>query len=441
MTKHLMNHRFLGAVFIGLLVLAVWLTAGAFSQRFTSFDTVSAKSSSVGLQLPARADVKVRGVIVGQVTKVTSDGEGATMKLGIKPDMIGEIPRNVTASILPKTLFGEKYVDLTIPSDPSSTALRSGDSIGRTKLPTEVEAVLNDLYPLLRTVQPAELNYTLNALADALEGRGSKIGDTIVTFDNYLKRMNPQVPALIQDIKLLASVTGTYADVTPELAATLRNLTKTGNTLREKEGTLNSFLKDLTAFSDTTTAFLDDNGNNIIRLGQLSEPIVALLAKYSPEYPCLLEGIVKQAPRLGNTFRDFIFHINLQLLPRQPRAYTAGDRPVYGATNGPNCANLPNPPIPYYPRGGNFPNINDGANGLGKGDNQRTATGFGVRGGAAAATSRQQGLSVGTSGTAAQKALVNSLVAPSLGVPADRVSDMASLLYGPAMAGTEVSVG
>ncbi len=154
MTKHLMNHRFLGAVFIALLVLAVWLTAGAFSQRFTSFDTVSAKSSSVGLQLPARADVKVRGVIVGQVTKVTSDGEGATMKLGIKPDMIGEIPRNVTASVLPKTLFGEKYVDLTIPSDPSSTPLRSGDSIGRTKLPTEVEAVLNDLYPLLRTVQP-----------------------------------------------------------------------------------------------------------------------------------------------------------------------------------------------------------------------------------------------------------------------------------------------
>ncbi len=38
--------------------------------------------------------------------------------------------------------------------------------------------------------------------------------------------MNPQVPALIQDIKLLASVTGTYADVTPELAATLRNLTR-----------------------------------------------------------------------------------------------------------------------------------------------------------------------------------------------------------------------
>ncbi|MCW2866333.1 MAG: hypothetical protein JWR20_521 [Marmoricola sp.] len=435
-----MNHRFLGAVFLGLLALAVWLTAGAFGQKFTSFDTVSAKSSNAGLQLPARADVKVRGMIVGQVTKVSSSGGGAKLQLGISPDKIGEIPKNVTASILPKTLFGEKYVALNIPSQPSSRALRSGDSIGQTKLPTEVEAVLNDLYPLLRTVQPAELNYTLNALADALEGRGTKIGQTIVTLDSYLRRMNPQVPALIQDIKLLASVTGTYADVTPELAATLRNLTKTGNTLREKEQKLNSFLKDLTAFSDTTTGFLNDNGNNIIRLGQLSEPIVALLRRYAPEYPCLLEGIVKQAPRLGDTFRGFIFHINLQLLPQQPRSYTAADRPVYGADNGPNCAFLPNPPVPYYPRGGNFPNLNDGANGLGKGDNQRTATGFGVRGGTIGANGRSTGLTVGTSGTASQKAMINSLLAPSMGVPVDQVSDVASLLYAPAFAGTEVSV-
>ena len=106
----------------------------------------------------------------------------------------------------------------------------------QTKLPIEVERVLNDLYPLLRTVQPAELNYTLNALADALEGRGDKIGESLETLDGYLKRMNPQLPALIDDIKLLAQVTDTYADVIPALAATLRNTVKTGNTLRLEGG-------------------------------------------------------------------------------------------------------------------------------------------------------------------------------------------------------------
>ncbi len=436
MDKLLDHHRSLGVFFVGLLVLAVWLVNAVFTQKFTSFDTVTLKTSTAGLNLPAKADVKVRGVIVGQVNKAESDGEDATLTLGIKPDKIKSIPKNVTAALVPKTLFGEKYVDLNIPKDASSTSLADGDKITQTKLPIEVERVLNDLYPLLRTVQPAELNYTLNALATALEGRGDKIGESLVTLDGYLKRLNPQIPALIDDLKLLSTVTSTYADVVPALAATLRNTVKTGNTLVTKEQKLNAFLTDLASFSDTTKTFLDDNGDNIIRLGQLSEPILGLLERYSPEFPCLLDGIVRQAPRLGETFRGFIFHINLVVLPTQPRGYKASDRQVYGASNAPNCAGLPTPAIPYYPAQGEFPNLNDGVNGLGKGDNQRTATGFAN----SAARKQAPGLTTSASGTAPQKALINSLTAPSLGVPADQMSDLASLLFGPAMAGTEVSV-
>ena len=432
MTKYLMNHRFLGVVFIGMLVLSVWLVNAVFTQKFVSFDLVSLKSSTIGLQLPSKADVKVRGVIVGQVMSAESEGKGAKLVLGIRPDKIKSIPRNVTAGILPKTLFGEKYIELNIPSDPASSSLRDGSAIAQTKLPIEVEKVLNDLYPLLRTVQPAELNYTLNALADALEGRGNKIGETIVTLDSYLKRMNPQLPARIKDIQLLASVTDTYADVTPQLAETLRNTVKTGNTLVSKEKKLNAFLTDLTAFSDTATGFLNDNGDNLIRLGQLGEPILALLARYSGTFPCLLEGIVKQAPRLAQTFRGFIFHINLKTIPKQPRGYTPADKPVNGANNAPNCAGLPNPPIPYGAGGRTFPNLNDGATGLGKGDNQRTATGFGTRG--------STDIRGGVSGYTAQKTLVNSLTSGAVGVPVDQMSDVASLLFTPAMAGTEVSV-
>ena len=62
--------------------------------------------------------------------------------------------------------------------------------------------MLNDLYPLLRTVQPAELNKTLNALATALEGRGEQLGENLETLDGYLKRLNPQIPALVEDLRL-----------------------------------------------------------------------------------------------------------------------------------------------------------------------------------------------------------------------------------------------
>ena len=194
MTKYLMNHRFLGVVFIGMLVLGVWLVNAVFTQKFIDFDRVALTTNTAGLNLPDKADVKVRGVIVGQVMTVEAEGEGAALELGIKPDQIEAIPANVSAAILPKTLFGEKYIELNIPQDPASEALKDGDRIDQTKLPIEVEKVLNDLYPLLRTVQPAELNYTLNALANALEGRGEKIGESFVTLDGYLKQAEPPAP-------------------------------------------------------------------------------------------------------------------------------------------------------------------------------------------------------------------------------------------------------
>ena len=67
-------------------------------------------------------------------------------------------------------------------------------------------------------MEPAQLNYTLTALADALEGRGEAIGQNLVTLDGYLKRMNPKIPLLVDDLGKLATVSDTYAEVVPELA-------------------------------------------------------------------------------------------------------------------------------------------------------------------------------------------------------------------------------
>ena len=100
MAKYFMAPRFLGVVFIALLVLGVWAVNGVFTQKFVNFDHITLKSDTIGLQLPSRADVKVRGVIVGEVLKVQSEGDGATLDLGIKPLMITAATNLVVAQRL-----------------------------------------------------------------------------------------------------------------------------------------------------------------------------------------------------------------------------------------------------------------------------------------------------------------------------------------------------
>ena len=432
-----LGRKALGAAFLCLLVLSGYLTYAVFTQKFVDIVPVKLQTSRIGLQMEPLADVKIRGVIVGEVRDMHATAKGAVLDLAMDPSEVDTIPSNVSAAILPKTLFGEKYVSLQVPEDPSSDSLSAGDVIERSNLSIEVEKVLSDLYPLLTAVRPADLSATLNAIATALEGRGERIGDNLVRLDGYLKKLNPQVPGMVEDLRLLTKVSDTYADVMPELGRLLRNQVTTGNTLLEKEDRLRALFNDTAGFADTARDFLEVNDDNIIRLGQVSVPTLGLLQRYSPEYPCLLKGIVGAIPLQSQTLRGYQLHINLETIPFQPTGYGPKDDPEYGAENGfhpgPSCATLPNPP---YSQANPAPmpawsgrEEDDGIRGShGK---YRTQPGFG-----SAATS----VTSGWAGTKAEQEVVDSLAAPVLGVPADRVPDVATLLFGPMARGNEVTV-
>lgn len=377
MDKILSAHKALGVIFVALLVLGVWLTYATFTKKFTDYDEVTLKTSSIGLQLPTRADVKVRGVIVGEVLDARSGVDGAELKLGIYPDKIGVIPANVTGSIVPKTLFGEKYVSLVVPDTGPSGTMRAGATIDRTEVSTELEEVLSDLYPLLRTVQPADLNATLTAIATALEGRGELLGKNLETLDGYLKRLNPQIPALLEDLKLTADVSDTYADILPQVAQILDDTVKTTGTIEEREAALTATLRDIRSFSDTARSFLDANAERLKRAGELSTQVLTVVARYAPTIPCMSAGIVKAQGRLAEAFRGFELHIVLETLQDQPRKYTPADRPIFGDDRGPNCLGLPDIPWsqdnPFPP----LPHLNDGMNGnTGKGNLRPAPTGY-----------------------------------------------------------------
>ena len=52
--------------------------------------------------MPERADVKIRGVIVGEVLGFSATDQGAKVRLGIFPSQMHTIPSNVTGAIVPE---------------------------------------------------------------------------------------------------------------------------------------------------------------------------------------------------------------------------------------------------------------------------------------------------------------------------------------------------
>lgn len=419
--------RVLGVGFLLMLLLSVWLTYAVFTKKFVDHVPVSLKTSTIGLQLPEMADVKIRGVIVGEVREIATQGDGATLTLALDPDDVDTIPADVTARIVPKTLFGEKYVDLQVPAEPSPEPIAEGAVIEQTEVAIEVERVLNDVYPLLRTVQPAEINYTLNAIATALEGRGEALGENLVVLDDYLRRTNPRIPLLVENVRRLGEVSEVYRDVVPEVATLLRNSVTTGRTFVEKEAKIEALFTDVAAFSSTSRDFLEQNGDNIIRLSEHGQRQLPLFAKYAPEYPCLLQLQEQWAPRMSNAWRNHTLHINLETLPKQPRGYDVRDTPRNDDQRGPisegDCRAAPSYGQGNLPGYRYAPELRTGVDyPVGK----RTAPGF--------------DLTSGFAGTAAERGVVNAITGPAMGVPTSDVPDVAALLFGPLARGAEVSV-
>ncbi|MGW0843187.1 MCE family protein [Streptomyces sp. NPDC002787] len=408
--------RLYGIAFIAVLALLLSLAVAVYQQAFTSVVRITLEAGSLGNQLDPRADVKLRGLLVGEVRAVRADGEKATLDIALKPEHVASIPSDVHARLLPKTLFGEKYVDLVPPRGSSARPIRAGDVItqDRTKVGMELQRLLNDLLPLLRTVEPGQLNATLSAFATALEGRGDRIGDNLTRVESYLRRLNPHLPSLREDISRFADVAEVYGDAAPDLMRILRNTVTTSRTIVEKKDRLAAALRTTATVAGTGEDFFDANGDRLITLGRVSRPTLQLFARYSPEYPCLLEGLVRQEKASQEAFRGGRMRITLEVV-RPQAAYEPGEEPRYAERSGPNCRGLPNPRVPAP-----HTDLNDGTSSGRSSD--------ALPGG------------VDVSATEAEQRAVGSLVAPVMGVPADEVPPVATLLFGPLARGTAVSV-
>src|ERR1035437_1344562 len=79
--------------------------------------------------IPTAADIRVSGVVVGKVTSISHDPTSpgySVVTLQISDTHAVPIYRNGFAKVRPKTLLGEKYVDLSVGSATTAEAISSG---------------------------------------------------------------------------------------------------------------------------------------------------------------------------------------------------------------------------------------------------------------------------------------------------------------------------
>lgn len=409
-----LRRRCAGVVFLLVPALLIWLAVAVYDKRFTDSDPVVVETGSVGNEMHPGAEVKLRGVVVGEVRAIDATDDGARLTLAMKPGTLDDVPADVRAQMLPTTLFGERFVALVPPEDPSAESLAAGAVIpqDRSENAVELQQVLDNVLPMLTAVQPQKLSATLSAVSRALEGRGDRLGDTLSLLDEHLEEFNPHLPALNRDLKELVKVSHVYADAAPDIVTALTDFTTTSGTLAEQEAAYAGTLGATTRTAEDMTAFLRKNEDNIIRLSATGRPTLELLAEYSSAFPCTLRTLAEFVPAMDKalgkgTDRPGV-HVDVTTVPSRGAYRPGRDTPVYDSGGGPRC-----PSVPYL---GSLP-----------------------RPAAQASAAADQDL--GPANSPQENDLVNELLAPAAGRHPGDLPDWSSLLAGPAYRGTEVTLG
>lgn len=416
MTK--LVRRGAGLVFLLVMATLATLAVQVYREAFSDDVLVTLRADRIGNQLGESSEVKARGVVVGDVRSVRGTADGAIIELAMDPERIDRIPKDVTALLIPKTLFGERYVQLSIPDDSTEGPLAWGDVIrqDRSRNAIELERVFDDLLPVLKAVQPHKLSTTLTAIATTLEGRGERLGDAMVTTAAYLEEFNPNLPTLTEDLRDLAEVSELYGDIAPDLLDSLTDSSVTLNTVADQRVQLTDLYAQVTRSAQDVTVFLRNNRENLIRLAATSRGPLELAARYSPSFPCTLKAMTDLKPAvdrlLGAGTDEPGLHIDATVTPSRGKYLPGVDDPVYNATGGPRC----------YPSGV-----------------APTAGAVAVPPGSPGHP-LLTGDDLGLPNSPQEQELVATLVAGPLGVAPGEVPGWSSVLVGPLYRGTEVTL-
>jgi virulence factor Mce-like protein len=325
-----------------LVVAAVVLGAVVlFRGGATRTVAVTVIAPRVGLVMNPDAKVKLHGAQVGKVKSIHTLPDGqAEISLAMNPDDLQLIPANTSVQIASSTVFGAKFVEFVPPPQPSPDSMRPGQVLDARHVTVEVNTVFQQLVAVLSEVQPDKLNETLGALAQAFDGRGDKLGQTMADFNALLAKVEPSLPTLSHEIAVAPQVLNAYADAAPDLMNTAENATRLSETLVDRQQDLDALLMSAIGLADIGTEVVDTNSGPLTDVLHLLVPTTDLTNQYHPALTCALKGLEPLAmgppqPLPGVMLMDSF------LLGTERYRYP-GNLPKVAATGGPQCMNLPN---------------------------------------------------------------------------------------------------
>ncbi|HEV7720458.1 MAG TPA: MlaD family protein [Iamia sp.] len=258
------GHRSVAAIAVACLMVA-GIAVGVRASYGAFDDTVEVSGTfpRAGQSLNKGSDVLYRGVPVGEVRAIELDGLDVRITLALEPG--ADVPADVEAVVAPKTLFGEKSVELR-GGTTDGDRLEEGDELAKTRTGTEVEDLIAAADPIFRGIDTTELASLMTELTQVLQGQGKRFNRALEPYVAAAGLFEETLDAQLRLLDSSAAFAEQIKDIGPGLNATADNLNILLPTLNQARGDFVRFLRTLRPLADNLAEILVTVRPNIDRL-------------------------------------------------------------------------------------------------------------------------------------------------------------------------------
>lgn len=293
----------LGGVILAVVVLVaavILLTQEPKQNKLTAYF-----DKAVGLY--SGADVRILGIPVGKVTKVTPLGN--SVRVEMKYDAKRKVPKDVQAVIVSQTLVSDRFIQLT-PVYKAGPVLGAHETLStdRTAVPVEVDEIGGSLNDLNKALGPegankdGSLSRLLQVGAETLEGQGSDIRKTIADTSRALSTLSADRQDVATTIENLRVITGAMAANDRQIRQFTQNLSGVSGQLAAEKEELSAALNALAPTLRNVQRFIKNNRSGLaINVRQLAQ-VTGVLVKQKKAFTELLEVAPLGINNLGRAY-------------------------------------------------------------------------------------------------------------------------------------------
>jgi phospholipid/cholesterol/gamma-HCH transport system substrate-binding protein len=223
-------------------------------------------------------DVKVAGVKVGQVSKVTTDHGHAVVTFNV--DKTVPLRSSTQVGLRYRNVLGEKYLYLYPGS--SGRVMSSGSTIPMNQAlsDADIDAFLNALGPFIKAINPQEGNLFVQAMVSALEGNQNQVSQLLgntATVSDTLGNLNQQVGGVIDNFNTVLTA---LARRSGDLDALVNNLNAVSQSLVARNNDLDTAVVEFSQLAAQFKDLLSTNRGNIDQAVNNLQGIADVLSKH-----------------------------------------------------------------------------------------------------------------------------------------------------------------